>query len=222
MFEAAAKLWKQYSSKHASAWARDDPRSQLSGEVQERLEQLDLVLKHLKRALKVVEIDPERTRQNAACVAKAVPLLRSGAMTQDEYIAGFGERSKEELREYVHAWSEVRLFTEVFYLVAWRLREILNAPSVRAFPRLRKLEAKGVRDVRNLLIEHPEDGRPTPNFSQTLIVTDDGPALKTSEFLVSGATGRVTATESSIDRGLYINAEEFRAELEDLLTAALT
>ncbi len=31
MFEPAAKLWKQYSSKYASVWPRDDPRSHLSG-----------------------------------------------------------------------------------------------------------------------------------------------------------------------------------------------
>ena len=222
MFEPAAKLWQQYTSKHASVWPRDDPRSHLSGEVQQRLEQLDLVLEHLNRALKVVEIDPEQSRQYAAWAAKAVPLLKSGAITQDEYISGFGQKSKEELREYVYAWSEVRLFTEMFYLVAWRLREILNAPSVRAFPGLGRLDAKRVREVRNLLIEHPEDGKPNPNFSQSLMVTDDGPALKTSEFLVSRATGRVTATESSLDRGLYVNAEEFRAELEALLIAALT
>ena len=225
MFEAAAKLWKRYASKHASAWARDDPRSHLSGEVQQRLEQLDLVLTHLNRALKVVEIDPEQARQHAAWMAEAVPLLKSGDMTEEEYeehVAGSGQRSKAEQQEYVHAWSEIRLFTEMFYLVAWRLREILHAPPERAFPGRGRLDAKRAREVRNLLIEHPEGGKPTPNFSQTLIVTDDGPALKTSEFRVSGATGRVTATESSLDRGLFVNAEEFRIELENLLTAALT
>jgi hypothetical protein len=41
MFEAGAKLWKQYSSKYASAWTGDDPRGHLTGEVQERLEQLE-------------------------------------------------------------------------------------------------------------------------------------------------------------------------------------
>lgn len=221
MFEFAAKLWKQYTLKHAVAWPREDPRSHLSGEVQQRLEQLDLILTYLKRALKIVEINPERTRQDAAWVARAAPLLRSGVMTEEEFNAGFGQKSSEELREFVHAWSEIRLFTEVFYFVAWRLREILNSPPARAFPGLGKLDAKGVRDVRNFLIEHPERGWPSPNYSQTLIVTDDGPTLKTSEFLVRGATGRVTATETSLDRGLYVNAEELRAELETGLTVAV-
>jgi hypothetical protein len=220
MFETAAELWKQYCSKHASAWAVDDPRAGLSAEVRERLEQLDLILKHLSRALKAVKIDPEQMRKDAEWMDKATPLLQSGAITQEEYAAGFGRKSDEELREYVDAWSEVRLFTEVFYLVAWRLREILHAPSVRAFPRL-KLEAKSIREVRNLLIEHPEDGRPAPNFSQSLMVTDDGPTLKTSEVLMQGGSGRVTAAESSRDRGLYVNAEEFRVELEAVLAAAL-
>jgi hypothetical protein len=94
----------------------------------------------------------------------------------------------------------------MFYFVAWRLCEIVNAPSVRAFPKMRKLNAKGIRDVRNLLIEHPEDGKPCANFSQTLVVTDHGPILKTTEFRVSGVTQRSSATSTSLDRGLYINA----------------
>jgi hypothetical protein len=185
------------------------------------LEQLDLVLAHLHRALKLVGTSPEEPRQKVAWVRKALPLLQSGAITEEEYFAGFGQKSQQELQQYVHAWREVYLFTQVFYFVAWRLREIFNASTAHGFPGVKKLSAKGIRDVRNLLIQHPENRKPTPNYAQSLIVTDDGPVLKTSEVLIRGTTGRVTPTESSLDRGLFVNAEELRAELEAVLTEAL-
>jgi hypothetical protein len=66
----------------------------------------------------------------------------------------------------------VRLFTEIFYFVAWRLRRVFNSPEPRAFRNLRRLQAKGIRDVRNLLIEHPEHGKPVANYQQSLTVMD--------------------------------------------------
>jgi len=138
-------------------------------------------------------------------------------------LPGFSRTSPtpEESRAYVHAWREVRLFTEIFYLVAWRLREVLNSPGPRAFPNLRRIEAKGIRDVRNLLIEHPEDGKPVANYQQSLTVTDDGPVLRTREILVRVGPGRVSPTDESVDRGLYVNADELRREMDACLREAL-
>ncbi|MGH9199281.1 MAG: hypothetical protein ACRD1T_26575, partial [Acidimicrobiia bacterium] len=78
----------------------------------------------------------------------------------------------------------------------------------------------GIRDVRNLLIAHPEQGKPAPNYKQQLVVTDDGPVLK-GALGVKIIGGRVEPLEDELDRGLYINAEGFRGELQARLMEAL-
>jgi hypothetical protein len=221
MYETAGELWKQYCTKYCGEWVGDDPRHDLSAEVRERLTQLDLVLEHLRRALALVAIDPERAKRDAEWFAKAQPRLARGEITQEEFAAGLSQtsRTSEESRGYVHAWGEVRLFTEIFYFVAWRLREVLNNRKPEAFSNLGRIKAKGIRDVRNLLIQHPEHGKPLPNYRQWLTVTDDGPVLKSSVVLVRGDS--VSAPEESIDRGLYVNADELRKEMEECLGEAL-
>jgi hypothetical protein len=221
MYETAGALWKQYCTKYSAEWVGDDPRHDLSAEVRERLTQLDLVLEHLSRALALVAIDPERAKRDAEWFTKAQPRLARGEITEEEFAAGLSRTSRtpEESRGYVHAWGEVRLFTEIFYFVAWRLREIFNNRKPEAFSNLRQIKARGIRDVRNLLIQHPEHGKPVPNYRQWLVVTDDGPVLKSSEVLVRG--GSVSATDESVDRGLYVNADELRREMEACLGDAL-
>lgn len=217
MFEPIVDLWKQYSSKFAPQWAPDDPRHDLSAEVRERLGQLDLILDHLATSLAVIAIDPLEARREAEWVRNAGPRLAAGEITQDEFMAGFRPKTNEQLR-----WNEVRLFAEMFYLVAWRLRVVLNGPPPREFPNLQRIEAKSIREVRNLLIEHPEHGSPVPNYTQRLIVTDTGPVLKSSTVVIRVATGRSEPDEDSVDRGLYVNAEEFRRELEACLIETLS
>jgi hypothetical protein len=189
--------------------------------VDERLSQLDLILEQLGRALSDVKPDPAESRRNAEWGLQQGPRLAAGEITEEQYFAGVSRNPPHNARDYIRAWAEVRLFTETFYCVAWRLREILNAPTIRAFPNLRAVEAREVRDVRNLLIQHPEDGRPVPNVQQHMIVTDDGPSLKSSWFVIHGTAGRVSAAQDGVDRGRYINAKELRDELEARLAEAL-
>jgi hypothetical protein len=221
MYETVRNLWKQYCTKYSAEWAGDDPRHDLSAEVRERLTQLDLVLEHLTRALALVAIDPEQVKRDAEWFTKAQPRLACGEITEEEFAAGLSRTSRtpEESRDYVHAWGEVRLFTEIFYLVAWRLLEAFNNRKPEAFPNLRRIKSRGIGDVRNLLIEHPEHRKPMPNYRQWMVVTDDGPVLKSSEVLVRG--GRVSASDESLDRGLYVNADELRREMEACLGDAL-
>jgi len=221
MYKTASELWKQYCAKYSAEWVGDDPRHDLSAEVRERLTQLDLVLEHLSRAVALVAVDPERTKRDAEWFRKAQPRLARGEITEEEFAAGLSRTSRtpEESRGYVHAWNEVRLFTEIFYFVAWRLREVLNNREPEAFRNLRRIKARGIRDVRNLLIQHPEHGRPMPNYRQWLVVTDDGPVLKSSEVLVRA--GSVSATDESVDRGLYVNANELQHEIETCFEDAL-
>ena len=216
MFKNVAALWDQYCKAHATVWPAEDARHPLSAEVKARFEQLDLILDHLHRALNDITPDPEVTAHNAAWVVEKGPLLGSGQMSDSEYVAGIRSEQRDPTA-YRRAWNEVRLFTEAFYLIAWRLREIL---CMALFPGL-SIDAPGVRQVRNLLIEHPEHGRPEPNYAQSLVVTSDGPVLKSSEFVVHPAQGRTSASAASLDKGLFKNAESFRADIEVRLRKVL-
>jgi hypothetical protein len=102
------------------------------------------------------------------------------------------------------ATEMLELFTECFYFIAWRLREILLLPG------LTKFDAPRVRAVRNQLIEHPD---PEAQSHLPAFQIDDkvGPMLK--PFLREGSP--------PIDRGLCVNVEEFRTNLERVLAKEL-
>jgi len=215
VFEEIADLWKQYLAAHAPSWAPDDPRHDLGAEVRERLVQLDIVLAYLKRALAAVTPDTERVQHDIAWAQGALPRLKVGEMSEEEFAAGFRTlpTSREKGRAWVHPWSEVRLFTETFYFIAWRLVEILKMRRRRAlvFAGFRNLQARGVTLVRNHLLEHPD--KYGEIFQQNLMVTDAGPALKGFAVVVRSATGRTEPDGASVDRGLFVNAKELHDEL---------
>ncbi|MDQ3258431.1 MAG: hypothetical protein M3R15_31855, partial [Acidobacteriota bacterium] len=171
----------------------------------------------------IIAGDPQENRRNAERFLNARSRLLTGEITEDEFFnVGFEHKSTEQYRQFSRGFDEVRLFTEMFYLVAWRLVEVLNGRASHAFPNLRKINAKSIRDVRNHLIQHPDKRRPVPDYQQRLIVTDAGPVLKTTTFLIRGATGRSGPDEDSVDKGLYVNAEELRRKLEACLIKALS
>jgi len=221
MFEQARQLWSQYQAHYSAQWTEDDPRSHLVAEVANRLNQLDLILDLLARALDSVAIDPDTSKAQWEYIMLFGSKLGAGELTSEEYLAGLPPLPDRDFNGYVRGWEEVRLFTEMFYLVAWRLVEILNASGERAFPQLGRIDARGVRDVRNRLIQHPEADRSNPNCAQTLVVTDDGPVLKSSGFLIPGGSRRVVAETESLDRGLYVNSEDLRKRLEEAISQAL-
>jgi hypothetical protein len=87
------------------------------------------------------------------------------------------------------AFREVRLFTEAFYFFAWRLVEILTSKAFpfNGFTKL-KQNVKGIQNVRNHLIEHPEKG--SKNFRQSFGITSDGPVLKNTMVVAEITTGK--------------------------------
>lgn len=109
-----------------------------------------------------------------------------------------------ERREIRH---EIIFLTEAFYYFAFRTREVL-----RLLPGLAKFECVGVRDVRNHLIEHPE------KQSKVFIVSfgwggKNGPTVKALRYNYQ--------EDIFVDKGLYINAQEFKENLEVRLQANL-
>lgn len=218
VFEEIADLWKQYLAVHAPSWESDDARHDLGAEVRERLMQLDLVLAHLKRAVAAVTPDPEKMRRDIAWGQEGLSRLEAGEMSEEEFTAGFRSvpTSREQIRAWDRAWREVRLFTEAFYFIAWRMVNILNS-TFAGFNKL-KDRVRGVTLVRNRLLEHPER-KDSRNFRQQLVITDAGPILKGVAVVVRAATGRTEPDAPSVDRGLFVNAKELHDELMECLRA---
>lgn len=113
----------------------------------------------------------------------------------------------EELARRAALAFEAELFTDAFYWVAWRLRDV-----VRRLPNLKNFDAVGIRTVRNHLVEHPEK-----NLSVTPV----------RDFVLSAAEGVVLRPDTvrkqdddPIDEGLVANATELRDRLRDALKRA--
>jgi hypothetical protein len=220
MYEKVQDLWKEYLAKHGS-WGKTDPRKGLSAEVTRRLQQLDLILEKLDQARTPSAEDQAQSRKDDEHFLKTQKQFASGEITSEEFAAGLRRKSPEEIQGLIRRTNDVWLFTETFYCIAWRLREVLNIRKPASFPNLQKIDGLGIRSVRNLLIEHPEDQKDKPNYEQTMTDTNDGPVLKSLEVRIDGQTGQSSSAKDSVDRGLYINAQEFKDEMERAITKAI-
>ena len=121
---------------------------------------------------------------------------------------------KLRLNEYNQLMFEAEYYVETFYFIAFRVREILKKKnnSKYLFPNLKNFESKGVCNVRNHLLEHPEKhgGVLTQSFG---VGGDIGPVLK----LAHSENDR----PDSKDKGMWLNINEFKTNLEKLLLRAL-
>lgn len=125
----------------------------------------------------------------------------------------FGEDPSEDLFNMSRAEKLIRNFdagavdTLAFYYLASRLKDILN--NQLKVP----IEAKGIRDIRNHLVEHPErkpehkDNWPYYCFA---FGGEEGPTFR--PFLTNGEHHA-----SSPDKGLRNNAQHFYETLEQCL-----
>jgi len=105
---------------------------------------------------------------------------------------------------------EVRTLTEMFYYIAARIQTVL---SNKHLPELHTFSCPSVTLVRNKLIEHPEKGDSGVVMQSFGWGEELGPVIK--------AGRRPDQTDRFPDRGLFINAEDFRVRLEAVLTRAL-
>lgn len=98
---------------------------------------------------------------------------------------------------------ELEFYAEAFYQVAFRAREVL-----KQVPRFSRLDAKGVRRVRNQLIQHAEkpDGRLQRNYAW-----DDARGFSIKPYGLHPALG---------EHWLYVDAEEFVRKLLERLESA--
>lgn len=117
--------------------------------------------------------------------------------------ATISSKSNEER----YARIELQILTKSFYYCAIARNKKFPLPGLRSF------ECTGVRDVRNMLLEHPEG-----SDSQVFIVSfgyggSCGPVIKPIR--------RVGQENVFPDAGLFQNATEFRENLDHLLSQAL-
>jgi len=117
----------------------------------------------------------------------------------------------EEKHKLTRFLDEGMVFAEAFYFFAWRIM-LITHHGTNQLPGLKGLKdkAEGVRTVRNDLIVHPErEGIIMPSFSWG----NNGPTLKVAR--PAGQTFEIR------DNGLWINAQEFKDSLEELLQKAI-
>ena len=119
----------------------------------------------------------------------------------------------EEAQKLTRFFDEGIVFAEAFYFIAWRIMTITDH-GTNPLPGLKglKVRAKGVKIVRNCLIEHPE------NTKEKIFMAghgwgNDGATLKAAR--PAGQTFEI------MDRGLWINAREFKNGFEELLQNAI-
>ncbi len=108
--------------------------------------------------------------------------------------------------ELLEATDSIEMYTEAFYYIAWRLRQV-----IRSLPELKSFDPRGVRFVRNHMIEHPEKHSQDVLWAFS-INNDVGPVL----LRASGAD------ERALDRGLWPNATEFAGMLREKLEKAIS
>lgn len=114
-------------------------------------------------------------------------------------------------RRMFGVFDEAGFYTEAFYLFAWRTRGIL-----RRLPGLNAFDPRGVRQVRNQLIEHPEQRGGVLSRSLGLGNEQLGPQLKGGRQPDAGEMHEVQ------DEGLVANVEEFCDELLRRISNATT
>jgi hypothetical protein len=215
-FSNLIPIWCKYFRVVAASLSRDDPRHHLSSEVQARLVQLDIAVQYTVEH--EARFRPDAIRAKLAEIAVLQTQLQRGELSIDKYWEQV-PKSHLDYREFVDVSSHVRFFAEAFYLFAWRLRQLLNSKPPRDFPNLPDLKTPGLRPVRNLLIEHPEQLKADAKYEQHFIHTDDGIVLKTACVELQRG-GRSTAPAGHIDKGFHRNVAELYQEMREAFLVA--
>jgi len=115
-------------------------------------------------------------------------------------------RTIEQFQKDLHLDFEIKLYCETFYYIAFRIRNIVR----HSYGLGKGFGCPGVRNVRNLLIEHPEK----PRYK-----------IHNNSFESGGKNGprfypiRNKKDPTYQDPGLFINAEEFKLNLKNTLNS---
>ncbi len=208
MFESTIALFDQY---YRNQGKKETPgfNSGLGVEVRERLQQLNYIVSRVQE----LELIATRThyRCQAVLTAHIEDLERRGIPYKKASAPRF-HITREEFEAERKASFEMKLLTEAFYYLAGRVRTILRNKQ-NPLPGLNNFECKGVRNVRNKLLEHAESKDSSISSQSFAWGASRGPVLK--------AVRRIDQKHIFPDNGLYVNAKEFRDNLEVLLRVVL-
>ena len=208
MFENVSALFARYS--HGLG---KDPKfnRDLAAEVSERLNQLEYLVAHA-RELEEILTGPIK-RIQAEYRGRLEDAKARGIDPQNvppPQVSAF--MTPQIIQRDQRIQFELRLFTEAFYYFAGRIRTIFHN---KAFPMpgMTRFDCRGVTIVRNKLLEHSEGRDAQVSMQSFACGGPQGPVLKAM---------RYTGQEDIFpDKGLYVNAAEFVAELEELLLREL-
>jgi hypothetical protein len=209
MFETTIKLLDDYYRQSYSEAVPGFNRN-LGSEVRKRLEQLDFIIGKVRH----LEVDA------AAPMARYHAEFEECARLTREYegranpppLPPLAPPTKAEFKAHFDAQFEMELLTEAFYYFAGRIRTILRNGQT-PLPGLQSFECPGVRNTRNKLMEHPEGRDSGVHMLSFGWGAPCGPVIK--------AIRLSEQVDVFPGKGLYQNAEEFRAKLEQTLQASL-
>lgn len=209
MLENLIKIFDEYY-RHMDKINAHGFKKDLGCEVRERLQQLAYIVGRVRSLEETANKSLDRHQKKFSEFVEDINtrgIPPSQAILPDDI-----HITREEFEAYNNAEFEMKLLTECFYYLAGRVRTIIKN-SANPLPGLSGFECKGVRDVRNKLLEHAES-----KDSQVFIQSfgwgaPRGPVIKAAR----------NAGQENVfpDKGLYENAKEFSANLERLILAQL-
>jgi hypothetical protein len=202
IFEAPRRLFDQYFCKHLAAKTPGFDEH-LAQEARVRLCQTQGLYDRILQ-LEQNMLDTELRATPPASDPTAVKFILHDLATPP------CDQPAAPLRPFTRA-DELRILVEAFYYNASRVRDLFR-DSQRGLPDLSSFEAKGVRDVRNHLVEHPTRQRGV-RLMAIALGGDTGPRLKPMR--------RSQDSAGTIDPGLHKNAHAFCAALSATLSTAL-
>ena len=169
----------------------------------EKLKQLDYLFKEIKflnnEIIKISEKRNQRFKDWHKYIEENHLDYKTEKWPQD--MAG----TKEERKNSREILFKSKLFSEHFYYVAFRLKKIIQySPGLG-----KSFKCEGVTKVRNILIEHPEKAKQEFENSFALGNIEFGPILH--------AMRPKRNDEAFHDNGLFVNAIEFKDNLEKTL-----
>ncbi|MBK8210415.1 MAG: hypothetical protein IPK78_11045 [Rhodospirillales bacterium] len=204
MFEQCRVSLEQYISalRQKTMTTRAD---HLLQEVRARLRHLQWLharLLQLEREMQEEGLKTLPPRQRRPEVLKQVFHEESGTKSDPRIQAQYPFQTSDELR----------VLLEAFYYSAHRVRDILRDHG-SDLPGVTRFEARGCRDVRNHLVEHPSRDKGVLVYS-TACGGPVGPQLRLLRWSLDP-----TGTQ---DQGLHHNAREFEHALEVCLSRAIS
>jgi hypothetical protein len=145
---------------------------------------------------------------------------------EDLALSGIQEATTSDNMDAIHpSVLELQTLTEAFYYIAWRLIALLDRTDSPVND-LRGLRSKcrGIRIVRNKLLEHPESRDSRVHLPSIMFGTSRGPQLKFIAEIQTGDDGNLKCRTNStelFDNGLWANASELKAAIDEKLGSSI-